>query len=336
MKMKHPSSNSFEFGCISTILHRLLFRNRISNEENCSDDINGELSKKETKSESPSIVARLMGLDSMPIVPSSSTSDSFTRSRSANSVESWPGFINKRNQVSPVQSSISFREKPTYLRKENEEFLLLSFSPDENEDGFVVNLEKMKRRRRKQRRENREKEKCRKLRRVKREEILEKCDENGELPLILNLEKFELEKSQVETECLSQNSSPVSVLDLPDTQFETYSPKSGVEQSTEKKQQSSRRKLSSNFEDITNFEPFSIDKQINKSIKPEMKFRDASKFCGHICKIVEKDLKESIWTEKEMRSSIYGEEISAEIGLEILDQLILEATYEFCCNFTIL
>lgn len=238
MKMKSPSSNSFQFsshshehtfGCVSAILHHFRCRQRIPIHENYNEVV--ELSTGDTKAQSPNIVARLMGLDSMPILPNSTDSN-------------LPGILTERTNASPSKSSVSFHEKPIYLREENEEFLILSFTPDENGNNNLSNwgnctsnTRNTRRNRRKQSREKcvrdscEKKENFRKLQRVRKKNGIVKCEENGELPLIFDLEKIKLIQRKVETESLSQNSSPVSVLDLPETHdecpTEPNSPNSG-------------------------------------------------------------------------------------------------------------
>ncbi|KAF6993508.1 hypothetical protein CFC21_010391 [Triticum aestivum] len=85
---------------------------------------------------SPCIVARLMGLDAMP-TPPRDQQQTLRRSRSASSAEGWSsptpccfGDAPRRRVVRTT--SASFRDRPTYLRRENDEFLLLSFSPDDD------------------------------------------------------------------------------------------------------------------------------------------------------------------------------------------------------------
>lgn len=238
MKMKSPSSNSFQFsshshehtfGCVSAILHHFRCRQRIPINENYNEVV--ELSTGDTKAQSPNIVARLMGLDSMPILPNSTDSN-------------LPAILTERTNASPAKSSVSFHEKPIYLREENEEFLILSFTPDENGNENLSNwgnctshTRNTRRYRRKQSREKcvrdscEKKENFRKLQRVRKKDGIVKCEENGELPLIFDLEKIKLIQRKVETESLSQNSSPVSVLDLPETHdecpTEPNSPNSG-------------------------------------------------------------------------------------------------------------
>jgi DUF761-associated sequence motif len=250
--MKSPSFNSFDFssheptfGCVSAILRHFRSRHRIPINENYTETV--ELSIGEMKPQSLNIVARLMGLDSMPISQNPGNLNSNGRSRSQNSVESCPGVLTERTNASPINSSVPFYEKPVYLREENDEFLILSFTPDGNGDeslpdwgkcrSITSTIEKQKRGiRRKPKREKRasdseEKENCRKLERVKKKNGFVKCEKNGALPLILDLEKIKLIRRKVEIECSSQNSSPVSVLDLPETNdecpTEPNSPNSG-------------------------------------------------------------------------------------------------------------
>jgi hypothetical protein len=74
---------------------------------------------------------------------------------------------------------------------------------------------------------------------------------------------------------------------------------------------------------------FQANDEGNKSNKCGITFRDQT-FLKHF---VEEDLKNSIWVEKEIKKSMHAEEISTEIGLAILDQLLSETTSEICSNF---
>ncbi|WVZ96065.1 hypothetical protein U9M48_041748 [Paspalum notatum var. saurae] len=76
----------------------------------------------ETSPRSPCIVARLMGLDAMPGAEAPAPM-SLRRSRSASSAAA-------EGSPAVVRPSASLRERPAYLRRESDEFLLLSFSPD--------------------------------------------------------------------------------------------------------------------------------------------------------------------------------------------------------------
>ncbi|KAF3336979.1 DUF761-associated sequence motif [Carex littledalei] len=342
MKMKSPSSNSFQFsshehtfGCVSAILRHFRCRQRIPINENYNEVV--ELSTGDTKAQSPNIVARLMGLDSMPISTNSTAS-------------SWPEIMTERTNASPAKSSVSFHEKPIYLREENEEFLILSFTPDENGKenlsnwgNCTSNARNIRRSRRKQSSEKSVRDSCqkkenfRKLQRVSKKDGIVKCEENGELPLIFDLEKIKFIQRKVETESLSQNSSPVSVLDLPETHdecpTEPNSPNSDAQGAGQHaKQGSSRRKLSSNFENLEGSfsdSHFEANEESNKLISC------GTTICNQIVwkHFVDEDLKNSIWVEREIKKPVHAEEIAVEIGMEILDLLISETTSEICSNF---
>ncbi|BFG33907.1 hypothetical protein CerSpe_201810 [Prunus speciosa] len=80
----------------------------------------------------PSLVARLMGLESIPdvnLVNGQSTLNSISRSKSMNSVDRFAGGGDDTMQAQhrKVKSTQSFREMPTFLELENEEFFILSF-----------------------------------------------------------------------------------------------------------------------------------------------------------------------------------------------------------------
>ncbi|OVA02708.1 hypothetical protein BVC80_9093g51 [Macleaya cordata] len=78
----------------------------------------------------PGLVARLMGLETMPeldVVPKQRNPGSIGRSRSANSVDYSSAFDPSNPQHRRVKTSWSFREMPSVLQLENDEFLLLTF-----------------------------------------------------------------------------------------------------------------------------------------------------------------------------------------------------------------
>lgn len=295
MKFSSPSSSSFDSrshaaaGCLSGVVHRILcgsLRSSNSREGEEADEIDAAFGRewkaeKETMG-SPGIVARLMGLESMPVCPYAA-SELIGRSRSANSLESWPGFLSERSQSPPVRTSLSFREVPTYLRQENEEFLLLSFTPDEKEEMMRSNgmrqgtrFREMKERKsedrdrvkreitsieaKKKKNTRDEHQHCHKknVPRKRHDEVdsavhsrsknvrrkgsqatkaedLIKPTKHIEMPILLErpgiAKKMENARRKVESECSSQDSSPVSVLDLAYTDddccIDNNSPSSG-------------------------------------------------------------------------------------------------------------
>ncbi|KAM0876747.1 hypothetical protein ACQ4PT_035966 [Festuca glaucescens] len=150
---------------------------------------------------SPCIVARLMGLDAMPTPPPPRDHQrTLRRSRSASSAEGLSPLpptpcCSPRPRVVRTTSA-SFSDRPTYLRRENDEFLLLSFSPDDagDDDGLSAeyspssrsggdaNIAGRKQGRERRRRRHREPGRSRR-------------------------------QAAAEEECSMENSSPVSVLD---------------------------------------------------------------------------------------------------------------------------
>ncbi|XP_057497681.1 uncharacterized protein LOC130782401 [Actinidia eriantha] len=78
--------------------------------------------------QTPGIVARLMGLDSLPDLnwaPKQRTLESILRSRSVNSAHYFPEFDLPRSNHRRVQTSMSFSEIPTSLQQENDDFVVL-------------------------------------------------------------------------------------------------------------------------------------------------------------------------------------------------------------------
>lgn len=107
-------------------------------------------------------------------------------------------------------------------------------------------------------------------------------------------------------------------------------------------QQSSRRKLSSNFENVSCLSSStglatsskdgvvrSFDRESKRSRKPGQPCPDFSDAWGNICRLAEKDLKNYAWISKEMWRSEGAGDIAAELGLEIFDLLLCEVVCEF-------
>lgn len=123
-------------GCIGGVLRRLLCLNSLptypsdhfreaDHNNNNDSQVFDELPcvKPEEKIEgsgTPNLVARLMGLESLPQIDSNSIS----RSRSMNSVDSLKEIQSIEERHRRVKS---FRETPTFLELEDENFLILSF-----------------------------------------------------------------------------------------------------------------------------------------------------------------------------------------------------------------
>ncbi|KAI7996242.1 hypothetical protein LOK49_LG10G02310 [Camellia lanceoleosa] len=89
-----------------------------------------------TQVKTPGVVARLMGLDSLPdlnLVPKES---SILRCRSVNSVNYFPDFDPTLSHHRRVKTSLSFREVPTFLQQQQQ-------PKKHNLDFFVLCLEKV-------------------------------------------------------------------------------------------------------------------------------------------------------------------------------------------------
>ncbi|KAG1371566.1 hypothetical protein COCNU_16G006600 [Cocos nucifera] len=403
------SNDAAADGCLSGVLRRFLCgslrRNdcREGEQGHGIDAAFGQEWKVEQKTmPSPGIVARLMGLESMPVSPCAA-SELVARSRSTNSLESWPGFLSERSHSPEFRTSQSFREAPTYLKQENEDFLLLSFTSDDREEAMASNgmrsrmdfremKEKKKgghkaREEKNSRTERRIREKKNKnktveqqhrhkedlpkrkhgeakdsaVHRSRKKDVRRKgCQgtkaadsikpiKQREMPIMLDRssivkKKLENARGKVEPECSSQNSSPVSVLDLAYIDYDhcnhTNSP--SAEEQKQPIQQSSRRKLPPNFENVNCLTPSiglvtfyrdgrmsSLDKESKRSRNQEQTCPDFSDILRiKISRLAEEDLKKSTWISKETSRTEHFGDIAADLGLEILDLLLCEAVCE--------
>ncbi|XBJ22552.1 hypothetical protein VPH35_000928 [Triticum aestivum] len=314
---------------------------------------------------SPCIVARLMGLDAMP-TPARDPQQTLRRSRSASSAEGWSsptpccfgGDAPRRRVVRTT--SASFRDRPTYLRRENDEFLLLSFSPDDDgsddrdaagwprsddDDETAVS-------RRGKRTVDGDGDGAKKQRRGRRRLPRRRCgDEEAE---------SEPGRSRrpvaAAEECGLENSSPVSVLEARDGQEEssttTTTSSSSVEElepcspssdggetrpAARQLQRSRRKLLQANSDNFGGDPPPAAANpscRVSKCSDKERRDRrvvnnkaeaiapDATGIWRIICRMVERDICGINWQARG------GGDIAAEMGSAILDQLIWEQTAE--------
>ncbi|KAM6597389.1 hypothetical protein CsatA_007913 [Cannabis sativa] len=129
----YNSKTAATAGCIAGILRRILCSGTLPTHP--SDQTTEETnflefdSKAITTPGTPGLVARLMGLDSLPELGSDWTQqrpqNSISRSRSMNSAERVLGLDDSKHRR--VKSTTSFREMPEFLELESEEFFILSF-----------------------------------------------------------------------------------------------------------------------------------------------------------------------------------------------------------------
>ncbi|KAL5202028.1 hypothetical protein ABZP36_012980 [Zizania latifolia] len=274
---------------------------------------------------SPCVVARLMGLDAMPPADSQLL---LRRSRSASSAEG--GWSPLRTEI---RASPSLREKPAYLREENDEFLILSFSPEarhDNADLFLLASGSDGKRR-----DDGTKKQSRRRRKLQYGGgDDEEAHSSGH-------------GRRTAAECGLQNASPVSVLDAQESsssttttscssqEVEPGSPTSEEIRPAMKKQQGSRRKLQPDLDDdldnllspatsTCHVLKCSDRERTNRSVlnKDEVFTTDVPGTLQLVCRLVEEDMNSMRWLAGDF------EDIAADIESEILDWLVWEETEE--------
>ncbi|KAL7586999.1 hypothetical protein Lser_V15G38290 [Lactuca serriola] len=335
MKFLHsPSSSSStsEFpttSCIPAALRRLLcfhslpalpFDHHI--EESFEDNEFDELYCDNKLKGSPGIVAKLMGLDSIPI---------------GNSINQW-------SKLGLQKRSDYVREAPSFVELENEKFIILSFEGGGKDTELKLKSPKT----RKCLPEFQEKTRNRK----NQEMSICQSPVNGGEGLKYSCELLDFNqnsKKSCDTECAkrrrsrnnnlekveiesdSENSSPVSVLEFKEDQEASHS----VKEELKFKPSNSRRKLR---EELDQNAPSpsprsscnSTDEGVESSRKGKicigLKKNNAmiGKMWKEICKIAERDIMDSSMVKRERWKGEDYEEIGVSFELQILDQLILE------------
>ncbi|PKA62690.1 hypothetical protein AXF42_Ash012277 [Apostasia shenzhenica] len=291
-------------GCIAGVLRRILCRSLRGHGCRDEEDMCGFGTEQVRRRKKKSATAATVG--SSHGVAESVPAATIFRSRSANSLETGRAAEMLEEQRSChggalLRSCQSFREVPTFLRKESEEFLVLSFGNDDEAEELKLELKELRRAERKQG------EKTTMSRNTNRETEIQSSV----------LEEMKLELS-------SQNSSPVSVLDLHiDADGECLaSPDSpsadlGKRTEEEKSRTDQRRPRSGEAE----------GKKTRKWVGEDGGY---SALWANICGITERDLNESKWAMKKIINSGEEEEEEVEeivcsVGQGILDLLLHEA-----------
>uniref|UniRef100_A0A0D9WCB1 DUF3741 domain-containing protein n=1 Tax=Leersia perrieri TaxID=77586 RepID=A0A0D9WCB1_9ORYZ len=255
---------------------------------------------------SPCVVARLMGLDAMPPSPPPPETETEgcqpplllrrrrRRSRSVSSVDGWP---------------------PAYVREESDEFLVLSFSPEANNGG----------------------------RRRDDEIVGAKKQSNGRPRRKLQYggdgDGRRSPASVLDTQHSSSSETTATTMTTVSSSSEEVEPSSPPSPTSEEirpapNQQNSRRKLQTDFDnDLDNpsspatstchVSKCSDRERRNRSVvkKAEVFTPNVSCTLQYICRLVEEDLNSMRWLTRD-----FEEDIAADIGSEILDQLISETT----------
>uniref|UniRef100_A0A7N0U4L8 DUF3741 domain-containing protein n=1 Tax=Kalanchoe fedtschenkoi TaxID=63787 RepID=A0A7N0U4L8_KALFE len=234
-------------GCIFSVLRRMLCSGSLpthpSDHSSVAEERVSVCGRKEKRAveSSPGIVARLMGLDSMP--------ERITRSRSLNSVDQIKaegdedGGIRLQGKKLHRRSktSVSFRERPEFLELEDDEFIVLRFD-DGDEKRSPGSSSELKQGRAKPRRNREEKDGERKQRKACEADaqarsirtILQPAEPESDYMEAKSRRKqkqtslAKKKKKEVASESDSEESSPVSIFDF-------YQPKTGqeAEQETE-------------------------------------------------------------------------------------------------------
>ncbi|XP_043724174.1 uncharacterized protein LOC122671142 [Telopea speciosissima] len=408
------SSRSATTGCLSGILRRLLCTGSLPTypcdqikEAQFVELIQSHDSKIE-KIEAPAtpgIVARLMGLESLPElnwVPPGKTPNSICRSRSVNSADYWSEFDPVQGRHRRVRTSLSFREPPTFIQLENDDFFLLSFEnvtvkgKDFGSKGKKSEMgsEDLKQRRRVEANKNKEnrretvlekknkmnkeeegnkrrayKEDAKKMKRITDSHCRKASNGNSRIKdsglspshnKEIHRKSIHVSKSgsptksknykevteravspkkkqslsptkKIKPECDTENTSPVSVLDLGDFLIEPRIPVS--EEDVKPRGLNSRRKLSpellksdDSLSQSQSFSGISIseDRKDSKSEKAVCYTQEYVEQWGEIYKLAEEELVCSNWNSKEILKLEDFEEIGIEFGLQIVDQLLYE------------
>ncbi|XVF46759.1 hypothetical protein PTKIN_Ptkin03bG0054300 [Pterospermum kingtungense] len=384
---KMCTSKSAPAGCLAGLLRRILCSGSLPTHpsDHITDQANSVASnytkqqviadevKFDAPKVTPGIVARLMGLDSLPemgLLKTQVNPNSITRSRSMNSAE-----YNKQDtdtihgKHTRVNSTLSFREMPTYLELENEEFFILSFEKGSErkelrskgrkckggseelkqikEDKENRVLEKVSERTNK---EDHQQATIRVLKVLNEEKlnrrILEKPNKDiaksseavivkgHETAAKLRKKKMKLQHHLaqiVEPECISEDCSPVSVLDF--DQFITdHDVPTSSEEDLNPEGSNSRRKLSPALENHGCKSPTSNDGNLKEddqrvniiegknlvSREKDCHSRKNLECWSVICRMAEAEVAKSSWLCSK------NEDITADFGSTILDQLLDE------------
>ncbi|KAI3947235.1 hypothetical protein MKX01_019888 [Papaver californicum] len=333
--------------CFSSIIRRFLgvgsFRThpfdciKEPNQVLHDDDFTLHDEKTQTALSTPGLVARLMGLETMPELELMKTEkkknpESIGRSRSTNSVDFSAKVDQKHRKHRRVKSSSSFLEMPEFFELENDEFLLLTF---ENVGE-----------------ERKERVKCdfnkngRLQRRIKtRNDLglvhpLKEISDNGSKLTKAKNRKSSLQNN-VEVLPELENWSPNSVLNLDEFQLDNDSSLS--EEELKERNSNSRRKLSTDItssdytsQHFTHIPVTNISESRTNGVQCSIELTksefsangNCKEMWQQVCKLTEDDMKTTTWLRKQVERMEESEEIGAEFGQEIFDRLLQEIVIE--------
>ncbi|KAK1562303.1 hypothetical protein Q3G72_009817 [Acer saccharum] len=387
-------------GCFSSILRRILCQGSLQTHpsDQIPELINraefGEAKQKEPVIQAkiqtlgtPGVVARLMGLDSLPEtnwVPTGKSPDSVTRSRSVNFMDYLLKFdlSQAAHQHRRVRTSVSFREVPTSkLHQQNNDNLFVMYLDGVNEKkkqmGSKVKKSGVEIEDLKQKKNNKKNTTERLV--VKKKEISQEkinkrvskfIDEprrvsvkknskiNGEsgatskkrspVKPIINQKQvlcrrtkaIEKIKELEAADCSSENSSPVSVLDVSDFSIydddTTFSEKDSRYMDLNSKLKSSVNTMDSDYPSSNSTCILSNNDDIEPSLmkKKDYKSMDSEntdyylELVTKLCRFTEEAIMQSNWVPKKVLSFEDSEEICMEFGEQILATLLQQVVEE--------
>nr|GMD69263.1 transcriptional regulator ATRX homolog isoform X2 [Ipomoea batatas] len=326
-------------GCIAGMFRRLLCSNAlpthpadhmssVSTHPSSDHAIQRRKSEEGKKIEtlaSTGVVARLMGLESMPRVELN-PNKAIARSQSMSSMDSLRELKSTKEKNLRV---CSFREIPTYLELEDENFFILSFEYG----GKTAEL------RSKQRRSEKVKNSCR-----RRESVHQKNKENQDI------NQVSVEENQKGSEIITEKSSPNSVLGF--VEFQAIQDIPSSEKFWKLASSKSRRTLSEELENnrklkliSDDFQPKRSEKVYGAAARKNWCSKDENdvKLWGEICRLADaqtlqtKWQHEEIWKQEKVCQEIGGSfefEIVDELIGEMVDQLIIDSHIASLCNLT--
>ncbi|KAE8729426.1 Zinc finger family protein [Hibiscus syriacus] len=374
-------------GCLSGILRRILCSRTLptqpsdhtTEEANSVATFNKQQQLDDASSKvTPGIVARLMGLDCLPettLLKSQLHPNSITRSRSMNSADYKQDSGSIHGKHRRLNSTLSFRDMPTYIELENEKFFVLSFEKrsERKEQRSKQGSGELKQR--KVDKENRgEKVPDKKIKEddeQANQRVLNVMDEektnrrivekaNKEMAICREANDLCLEKKaamsdgmklkkkkkkinhpgtpNVEPECSSEDSSPVSVLVF-DQFINDHDVSTSEEYSKAAQGLNPRRKLSPDLENYECKPPCNDGNLMEDGGRADNIEVGSISKDGHcernlegwdaICRVIEAEVaaKSSWLCSKSNNEEL--EDITADFGSNILDQLLDEIVIQF-------
>ncbi|CAO2840865.1 unnamed protein product [Amaranthus hypochondriacus] len=342
------------FGCFAGVLSRILCSKSFPTHPSV-DPIDSHKNIQDDGSTTPNVVAKLMGLDSMPEF----NSNSIVKSKSFDSED----FREKTEEMQHrrVKTSVSFRETPDYFELQDDDFFIFSFE-NKKKGSNMENSEVGSKGNHKHRRRRRDKcgKKWRKNRQEQSKErvfsdedrlslkifppkndaffdvhkqsyhlspLKEKLEENKERKK--NKNENCLGKSKDEVECDSENLSPVSVLDH-NSEF-TSDPELTTSEEDARLRRSECDSINHSPSQSNENENDGRETKNRRNKEKDVGFKrkdykkhENVEMLRRICKLAENEVNNSNWKYRRMLSGHELEDTAQHFGQRIFDQLLNE------------